>query len=302
MFWQTSRFRIDLSQPQVMAIVNLTPDSFSGDGLWQAGDHRGAIAQCERRVQEGAHILDLGAESSRPGAQPIPVEEELRRLQPVVRAAVGLGVPVSVDTCKPEVMRTMLDMGVDIINDIWALRQPGALQAVSDHGACGICLMHLHRQPQTMQLQPMHGSVLGPVREFLQAQVQRACKAGVDRGRLVIDAGVGFGKTVAQNFELLAQQRDLLDLGLPLLAAWSRKSSLGVVMGGAGASIPPDSRLPGSLAAALLAVERGARIVRVHDVRETLQALRVWEAAAPSLYAARSRSYGDCVDRADHSG
>jgi dihydropteroate synthase len=279
LFWQTSRFRIDLNQPQVMAIVNLTPDSFSGDGLWAGADHRRAQAQCERMVQEGAHMLDIGAESSRPGAQPISAEEELARLLPVVRFALDLGVPVSVDTCKPQVMRAVLDLGADIINDIWALRQPGALEAVAAHGACGICLMHMHRQPQTMQVQPMQGTAIEPVRDFLRDQVQRACAAGVDRSRLVVDAGVGFGKTVAQNFELLAHQSQLHKLGLPLIAAWSRKSSLGTVMGGAGPSVVPDQRLPGSLAAAVLAVERGARIVRVHDVRETVQALRVWQAA-----------------------
>ncbi len=280
MIWQAGRYRLDLGQPQVMGIVNLTSDSFSGDGLREGiSELRAALTQCERMIRDGARILDIGAESSRPGAQPVPAQAELARLTPVVREAVRLGVPISVDTCKPFVMQAVLDMGVDIINDIWALRQEGALEVVAGHPACGICLMHMHQQPQTMQLQTMQGRVIGPIRDFLAAQVQRVCAAGVDRQRLILDPGVGFGKTVAQNFELLAHPQDLVDLGLPLLAGWSRKSSIGAVMGGSGSPVPVEHRLPGSLAAAVLAVERGARVVRVHDVRETVQALRVWTAA-----------------------
>ena len=260
-----------------MGIVNVTPDSFSDGG--RHDQVRSALAHCELLISQGADMLDIGGESTRPGAVPVPLDEELRRVLPVLREALKLGVPLSMDTYKPQVMQAALDLGADIINDIWALRQPGALEAVAAHGACGICLMHMHRQPQTMQVQPMQGTAIEPVRDFLRDQLQRACAAGVDRSRLVVDAGVGFGKTVAQNFELLAHQSQLHKLGLPLIAAWSRKSSLGTVMGGAGPSVPPDQRLPGSLAAAVLAVERGARVVRVHDVRETVQALRVWQAA-----------------------
>lgn len=282
MIWQAGRYRLDLGQPQVMGIVNLTSDSFSGDGLRHSDDElRAALAQCERMIRDGAQILDIGAESSRPGAQPVPAEEEMARLAPVLREAVRLGVPISVDTCKPVVMQAALDMGADIINDIWALRQEGALEVVAAHASCGICLMHMHQQPQTMQVQPMQGQVLGPIRDFLAAQVQRVCAAGVDRHRLMLDPGVGFGKTVAQNFELLAHCRDLLDLGLPVLVGWSRKSSIGAVLGRSGLALPADQRLPGSLAAAVLAVERGARVVRVHDVRETVQALQIWQAARP---------------------
>lgn len=282
--WQTSRFQIDLSRPQVMGIVNLTPDSFSGDGqlggqLGGQGGVGAALAHCEQLLREGADILDLGAESSRPGAPPVPAQQELQRLLPVLREALRLGVPISVDTCKAEVMKMVLDAGADIINDIWALRQIGALEVVAGHGACGVCLMHMHREPQTMQTQPMTGPALPQVSAFLREAAARLRGAGVAAERVVLDPGVGFGKTVAQNFELLRQTVDLLQLGYPLVAAWSRKSSLGAVMASCEAPVPVSERLPGSLAAALLAVERGARIVRVHDVRETVAALRVWQAA-----------------------
>jgi dihydropteroate synthase len=278
--WQTSRFRIDLSRPQVMGIVNLTPDSFSGDGqLGSLGGHAAALAHCEQLLREGADMLDIGAESSRPGAPPVSLEQELERLLPVLREAVRLGVPVCVDTYKAGVMQAALGLGVDIINDIWALRQPGALEVVSEHGSCGVCLMHMHREPQTMQVQPMLGQALPQVRAFLHDAAQRLRSAGLEADRIVLDPGVGFGKTVAQNLEMLQHQAPLLELGYPLMAAWSRKSSLGTVMSAGPEPVPVTERLPGSLAAALLAVERGARIVRVHDVRETVGALRVWQAA-----------------------
>jgi len=282
MIWQTSRFRIDLQRPQVMGIVNLTPDSFSGDGrLSGPGEVRATLAHCERLVAEGADLLDLGAESSRPGAAPLPLEAECARLLPVLGEVVRWGVPISVDTYKSEVMQAALDLGADIINDIWALRQPGALQAVSRHRSCGICLMHMHREPQTMQVQPMTDPALPQVRAFLHEAALRVRGAGVAPDRIVLDPGVGFGKTVAQNLEMLKHPAALLELGYPLVAAWSRKSSLGAVMATGDEPLPVSERLPGSLAAALLAVERGARIVRVHDVRDTVGALRVWQAAQP---------------------
>ena len=282
MIWQTSRFRIDLQRPQVMGIVNLTPDSFSGDGrLSGPGEVRAALAHCERLVSAGADLLDLGAESSRPGAMPLPAQLECARLLPVLSEVVRWGVPISVDTYKGEVMQAALDLGADIINDIWALRQPGALQAVSRHRSCGICLMHMHREPQTMQVQPMTDPALPQVRAFLHEAAVRVRGAGVAPDRIVLDPGVGFGKTVAQNLEMLKHPAALLELGYPLVAAWSRKSSLGAVMATGDEPLPVSERLPGSLAAALLAVERGARVVRVHDVRETVGALRVWQAAQP---------------------
>ena len=279
--WQTSRFQMDISQPRVMGIVNATPDSFSDGGQYfTRGDGvSGVLAHCERLLRDGADLLDIGGESTRPGAPPVPVDEELARVLPVVRQAVQLGVPISVDTYKPEVMRAVLDLGADIVNDIWALRQPGAAHAVAAHPRCGVCLMHMHREPITMQTAPMAGDVVPQVLSFLEQAAQALQALGVDKTRIVLDTGVGFGKTVAQNFSLLARQREFLAAGYPLLAAWSRKSSLAAVCGDSDTPLEMAERRVPSVAAALLAVERGARIVRVHDVRETVQALKVWTAA-----------------------
>jgi dihydropteroate synthase len=272
MHWQTSRYRIALAQPRVMGIVNVTPDSFSDGGRFFAST-RSAVQHCEKLVADGADLLDIGGESSRPGTPPVPLDEELARVLPVVREAVGLGVPISVDTYKPEVMRQVLALGADIVNDIWALRQPGALDALAGHPGCGICLMHMHGEPQTMQRSPLAGDALPQVLAFLRARTQALQARGIAADRISWDPGIGFGKTVEQNFALLARQRELLADGLPLVAGWSRKSSLGSVTGA-----PVDERLAPSVAAALLAVERGARVVRVHDVRETVAALQVWNA------------------------
>jgi dihydropteroate synthase len=281
MFWQTSRFSVDLTKPRVMGIVNVTPDSFSDGGQHSTTDT--AVLHCEQLIKDGADMLDIGGESSRPGAAPVPVGEELARVLPVVLHAVKLGVPVSVDTYKPEVMQAVLDIGADIINDIWALRKPGAREVVAGHPACGVCLMHMHREPVTMQTAPMEGDVLSQVLEFLKDAATQLEALGVAKARIVLDPGIGFGKTVSQNFSLLAQQRELLALGHPLLAGWSRKSSLAAVCGTSLASVAQldvlDRMVP-SVAAALLAVDRGARVVRVHDVRETVQALKIWMAAA----------------------
>ena len=287
MIWQTTRFSIDLAEPKVMGIVNVTPDSFS-DGGRHAGP-AAALKQCEKLLKDGAHILDIGGESSRPGALPLPLQDELARILPVVREAVTLGVPISVDTYKPQVMQAVLDLGADIINDIRALQWradanegdatlPPAMQIVGCHPRCGICLMHMHRDPQTMQVMPMAGDVVSQILLFWKLIMQQLQGLEVDLSRIVLDPGIGFGKTVAQNFELLARQRELLTGGCPLLLGWSRKSSL------AGATSPSlatmatldiHDRMVPSVAAALLAVERGAAIVRVHDVRETVQALKV---------------------------
>jgi dihydropteroate synthase len=273
MIWQTSRFAIELNQPRVMGIVNVTPDSFSDGGAHASTS--AALAHCEQLLREGCDILDIGGESTRPGSPAVPLEEELARVLPVLREAVKLGVPVSIDTYKPEVMRAALDAGADIVNDVWALRRPGAQGVVTAHPACGVCLMHMHRDPQTMQAAPMDGDVLPAVRTFLAERADALQAGGVDARRIVLDPGIGFGKTVAQNFELLARQRELLALGYPLLAGWSRKSSLGAVTGIEDAS----QRMVPSVAAALLAAQRGARILRVHDVKETVAALAVWRAA-----------------------
>ncbi|MDM0003285.1 dihydropteroate synthase [Variovorax sp. J22G73] len=255
-----------------MGIVNVTPDSFSDGGAHASTGT--ALRHCEQLLEEGADILDIGGESTRPGSPAVSLDDELARVLPVVREAVKLNVPVSVDTYKPEVMRAVLDLGADIVNDIWALRRPGAREAVAAHPSCGICLMHMHRDPQTMQAVPMAGDVIPEVLSFLQAQLQLLRTLGVDASRITLDPGVGFGKTVAQNFALLARQRELLAGGLPLLLGWSRKSSIGAVTGIelAGERIVP------SVAAALLAVDRGAAVVRVHDVHDTVAAIAVWRA------------------------
>lgn len=276
MRWITSRFDIDLSSPKVMAIVNLTPDSFSDGGQFDGIGQ--ALRHCEKVLKDGAHILDIGGESTRPGSPAVSLELELARVMPVVHEAVKLGVPVSVDTYKPEVMRAVLDSGVDIINDVWALRRDHAEKVVANHPRCGVCLMHMHRDPQTMQAEPMDGDVLPSVLAFLRERVQAMRQIGVGAQRMVLDPGIGFGKTVQQNFSLLSRQSELDVLGLPLLVGWSRKSSIGAVTG----RDKPQDRLVGSVAAALLAVSQGAAVVRVHDVRETVDALAVWQAGRRS--------------------
>ena len=271
MQWQIARFLLDLDQPRVMGIVNVTPDSFSDGGRFVST--RTALEHCEQLIGEGADILDIGGESSRPGTPPVSLDEERARVMPVLREAVRFGVPLSVDTYKPEIMQEALDLGADIINDIWALQRPGALGVVANHPSCGVCLMHMHGEPQTMQRSPMAGDAVPQVRDFLRQRSEALRQRGVSVTRIAWDPGIGFGKTVEQNFALLARQRELLHEGYPLLAGWSRKSSLGSVTGA-----PVNERLVPSVAAALLAVDRGACIVRVHDVRETVAALKVWGA------------------------
>jgi dihydropteroate synthase len=283
MQWQTSRFAIPLAQPRVMGIVNVTPDSFS-DGGRLFGSSRTALQHCEQLVRDGADILDIGGESTRPGIAAVPLQEERARVLPVVREAVRLGVPVSVDTYKPELMQEVLDLGADIINDIRALQQPGAIDAVAAHPGCGVCLMHMHGEPQTMQRAPMEGDAVPQVLDFLRERTAALRQRGVAAGRIAWDPGIGFGKTVQQNFALLARQQELLGDGYPVLAGWSRKSSLGTVSGE-----PVNQRTAASVAAAVLAVDRGARIVRVHDVRETVAALKVWSAMQSAATAASER-------------
>lgn len=268
--WQTTRFRIDLSRPRVMGIVNSTPDSFSDGGRGV----REAIAHCERLLAQGADILDIGGESSRPGSDPVPLDEELRRVRPVLTEAVKLGAPVSIDTYKTEVMRLALDLGVDIVNDIYALQSPGALDLVGAHPSCGICLMHMLGEPKTMQSGPQYDDVAVAVRDFLVARASALRERGVAAERITLDPGIGFGKSTAHNFALLPGQRLLLQAGYEVLAGWSRKGALGKVTGR-----EVDQRMVASVAVALAAVQYGARIVRVHDVAETVDALKVWQAA-----------------------
>ena len=274
MFWQTTRFHIDLARAQVMGIVNVTPDSFSDGGL--SADTAAAIRHCEQLIAEGADILDIGGESTRPGAVPVSAREELARVLPVLDAALTLGRPVSVDTYKAEVMREVLAHGADIVNDIQALQMPGALDVVAAHPDCGICLMHMRGDPLTMQQLPRYDDVLAEVSTFLDQRLRACLARGVATERIVLDPGIGFGKSVAHNLELLRRQRELLELRRPLLVGWSRKSTLGTITGR-----DVSQRLAASVAAALAAVQAGASVVRVHDVAASVDALKVWAAAAP---------------------
>jgi dihydropteroate synthase len=281
--WQTSRFVIDLSQPKVMGIVNITPDSFSDGGQFESNIQ--ALKHAENLLQQGADILDIGGESSRPGSQPLSLEEELSRVLPFVREAVKWQVPLSIDTYKPQVMQAALDLGADIINDIWAMRQAGAWDVMAQFPNCGICLMHMHRDPQSMQTAPMTGNVVQSVKDFLAQQLSTAFHLGVQKERIVLDPGVGFGKTPDQNMAMLMHQAEFMSIGQPLLAGWSRKSTLGKMVALKGQEPLPSDRLGASLSAALLAVQKGAAIVRVHDVKETVQALKIWQAVQANVSA-----------------
>lgn len=256
-----------------MGIVNITPDSFSDGG--RHASTQAALAHCEQLLKEGADILDLGGESSRPGAEPLPLDEELARVLPVLQGALAMGVPVSIDTYKPETMRAALDLGVDIVNDIYALRWPGTLDAIAAHPSCGVCLMHMQGEPLSMQQKPIYGDVLAEVGGFLADRAVAVLAAGLQPQRVVLDPGIGFGKTVEHNLALLARQRELLNLGYPLLVGWSRKSSLGVLTGR-----PTGERLVASAVAALAAAQHGAKVLRVHDVAATVDALKVGQAAS----------------------
>lgn len=276
MHWQTTRFHIDLSRPRVMGIVNVTPDSFSDGGLH--GSSASAIAHCERLVGEGADILDIGGESSRPGAANLSIGEEWARIAPVLAVATTLGVPVSVDTCKPTVMARALDAGVDIINDIHAMQAEGALHATAPHPLAGLCLMHMRGTAATMTGLTDYGDLVGEVSDFLAKRAAVLRQAGVAADRIVLDPGYGFAKTTEQNFALLARQQELLALGYPMLVGWSRKRALGDVTGR-----PVEQRLAGSLAAALAALSNGASVLRVHDVAPTADAIKVWLAACGTM-------------------
>lgn len=258
---------LDASRPLVMGVVNLTDDSFSGDG--SRGDVASALAHAHALIDEGAHILDLGAESSRPGAQPVSAAHELSRLLPVLDGLRQTGVPVSVDTVKPVVMREALLAGADMINDINALRAPGALEAVADSRAA-VCLMHMQGEPATMQQAPHYADVVTEVAEFLAERVAAAEAAGIALDRICVDPGFGFGKSLDHNLELLRRLGELDVPGLPLLVGISRKSMIGLLTGRA-----VDERVAGCVAANVVAALRGARIFRVHDVKPTRDALAV---------------------------
>lgn len=268
MILRCGRFELGLERPLVMGVVNVTPDSFSDGGRFP--DARAAAAHARRLVQEGADLVDVGGESTRPGAAPVSEADELERILPVVEALADL--PVSVDTRRPGVMQAALAAGASMINDIQALQAPGAVQAVAK-SACGICLMHMQGEPQTMQREPRYGDVVNEVKAFLAGRIAACEAAGIARDRLVADPGFGFGKTLEHNLALLKRLPELAGLGVPLLSGWSRKSSLGRITGR-----DAGERLAGSLAAALLALLGGARILRVHDVKETRDAVLMFEA------------------------
>lgn len=272
-YLQCGRFGFSLDQKtMVMGILNVTPDSFSDGGSFNKLEF--AISRAEEMVAAGAALIDIGGESTRPGAPPVSIADELGRVMPVVYALQGLDVPLSVDTCKPEVMREVIIAGADMINDVNGFRAPGAIDAVRDSD-CGLCIMHMQATPPTMQQEPHYDDVVTEVIAFLRARVDALTAAGIDRERICIDPGFGFGKTVAHNYTLLAGiARMRRELALPVLAGLSRKSMIGAVVGR-----PVEQRLAGSLAGALAAVAQGARIVRVHDVAETVDAINVWQAA-----------------------
>jgi dihydropteroate synthase len=272
-FLQCGRFDFRLEKRAlVMGILNVTPDSFSDGGKFQTLEF--AMERAEQMIADGADMIDVGGESTRPGSPSVPVEEELRRVMPALYALRALEKPLSVDTCKPEVMREAIIAGADMINDINGFRAPGALEAVAGSD-CGLCVMHMQGTVQHMQERPVYTDVVDEVIAFLRERVEAMTAAGISRERICVDPGFGFGKTVEHNYALLRHlDRIRQELDLPVLAGLSRKSMIGAVTGR-----PVEQRLAGSLCAALAAVAHGARIVRVHDVAETVDALKVWQAA-----------------------
>lgn len=273
-YLQFGRFGFNLqgTQALVMGILNITPDSFSDAGQYQHLEF--AISRAEQMIVDGVGIIDIGGESSRPGAPPLPLQDELARVMPVLYALRDCGKPLSVDTYKPEVMREAILAGADMINDINGFRAPGAIEAVRDSD-CALCIMHMQSVPQTMQDQPQYEDVVREVIDFLRERIDTMTAAGIARERLCVDPGFGFGKTVEQNYALLRATRQLRsELDLPVLAGLSRKSMIGAVTGR-----PVEQRLAGSVAGALAAVAQGAEIIRVHDVAETVDALKVWRMA-----------------------
>jgi dihydropteroate synthase len=264
------RHALDLTRPRVMGILNVTPDSFSDGGRFL--DRTRAIAHARAMLADGADLVDVGGESTRPGAAPVGEAEEIDRVIPVIEALVSDGAIVSVDTMKPAVMRAAIAAGASMVNDVRALREPGALEAVAQ-GGVGVCLMHMRGTPASMQEAPEYVDVVADVRGFLMSRAGACEAAGIARERIAIDPGFGFGKTKAHNLALLARLGDIAALGYPVLAGLSRKSTLGAITGR-----PEGGRVAASVAAALIAVERGASILRVHDVQETVDALKVLHA------------------------
>ena len=272
--WRCGRFLFDFTKrkrPIVMGILNATPDSFSDGGKFRTP--KDAIAQAEYMIANGADLIDIGGESTRPGAEPVELQEELDRVLPVIEALKDCGVPLSIDTYKSETMRQALLAGVDCINDIWALRQEGSIEVALESSDCGIVLMHMQRDPLTMQFNPEYHDVIAEVKQFLNERAQLLIALGVEKSRIAIDPGFGFGKSLEHNLEMLAKFNAFTDLSFPVLAGISRKSMIGRIT-----DKDADDRIAPSVAAVIMAADRGAKIVRVHDVAETVDALKFWEA------------------------
>lgn len=272
--WRCGRFLFDFAnrnRPIVMGILNATPDSFSDGGKFRSP--KDAIAQAEHMLADGVDLIDIGGESTRPGAEPVGLQEELDRVLPVIEALKDCGVPLSIDTYKSETMRQALNAGVDCVNDIWALRQAGAVDAVLESQNCGIVLMHMQRDPLTMQFNPEYINVIAEVKQFLKDRADLLISSGIAYDRIAIDPGFGFGKSLEHNLNMLSNFSEFSWLGLPVLAGISRKSMIGKITGK-----DTNDRVAPSIAAAIMAADRGASIVRVHDVAETVDALKLWEA------------------------
>ena len=273
--WTCGRFEFNLERPILMGIVNVTPDSFSDGGQHDQTDT--AIAHARQLIAQGAHILDIGGESTRPGAAPVTLEMELARIMPILDAVKDSGAAISIDTCKAEVMRAALAEGADMINDVTGMRAAQARAVVAQHPNCGVCVMHMQGEPRTMQQNPHYEDVVREVHQDLLHQAYTLQESGVDRARISIDPGLGFGKTLAQNYQLIAELETIASSGYPVVFGASRKSMLGAVTGQS-----VDQRLAGSLAAALAGVAHGAAVLRVHDVAETRDALMVWQSVKNS--------------------
>jgi dihydropteroate synthase len=272
--WRCGRFLFDFTKrqyPIVMGILNATPDSFSDGGKFR--NAKDAIAQAERMIKNGVDLIDIGGESTRPGAEPVSLQEELDRVLPIIESLKDCGVPLSIDTYKAETMRQALNAGVDCVNDIWALRQAGSIEAVLESNDCGIVLMHMQRDPLTMQFNPEYQNVVAEVMQFLREHANLLRSRGVDSSRIAIDPGFGFGKSLEHNLQMLANFLKFSTLGYPVLAGISRKSMIGKITGK-----DTNERVAPSIAAAIMAADQGANIVRVHDVPETVDALKLWAA------------------------
>ncbi|MBU3582101.1 dihydropteroate synthase [Polynucleobacter sp. AP-Capit-er-40B-B4] len=279
--WRCGRFLFDFAKrnrPIVMGILNATPDSFSDGGKFRSP--KDAVAQAERMLADGVDLIDIGGESTRPGAEPVGLQEELDRVLPVIEALKDCGVPLSIDTYKSETMRQALNAGVDCVNDIWALRQTGAVDAVLESQNCGIVLMHMQRDPLTMQFNPEYINVIAEVKHFLNDQADLLISSGIANDRIAIDPGFGFGKSLEHNLNMLTNFAEFSSLGLHVLAGISRKSMIGKITGK-----DTNDRVAPSIAAAIMAADRGANIVRVHDVAETVDALKLWEAIQVDMSA-----------------